>query len=240
VAYVLAGCGGSGGDSPPPGASGTTRPKVYTREQLPALEDYLPPQDEGRVEVAGPRGWNVMSRREEYVARFAEKSGSAPPRILITAEPAPGGNPGNVTADNLDQFKAFIEPIVRKGLLQGEELREPVRMVILGEQPWARYIRGGKFKTMDIDRQFLKTIAGGRIYTVELQIFRGNLMDHRDIAYAVAAGMRFLKTDAAGGTGGEGSLGDLLGGADEGGGEEGADENNGKQPEEGEGDETDE
>jgi hypothetical protein len=159
-----------------------------------------------------------MGKKTEYVARFAEKTGASPPRILIEAEAAPSGGPNNATRDNIDQFKAYIEPIVQKSLLEGETLREPVRMVILGDKPWARYIRGGKFKGMAVDRQILKTVAGGRIYTMELQVFRGNLLDHRDSAYAVAAGVNFLQADAAGG-GGEGSLDDVFGGEEEGGGD---------------------
>jgi hypothetical protein len=194
-------------------------PKHYARADLPKLEDYLPPQDEGRVEVAAPRGWNVMGKKTDYVARFAEKTGSSPPRILIKAEAAPSGGPSNVTQDNVAEFKACMEPVVQQNLLEGETLREPIRIVILGDKPWARYIRGGKFKGMAVDRQILHTIAGGRMYTMELQVFRGNLMDHRDSAYAVAAGMNFLKADVTGG-GGEASLDDLLGG-EEGGGENG-------------------
>lgn len=221
MACVFAGCGGGGGAEPTqPGATGTVPIKEYARAELPELEDHLPPQDDGRVEVAAPRGWNVMGRKTEYVARFAEKTGSSPPRILIQAEPAAGGSPNNATRDNVAEFKAYIEPIVQQSLLQGETLREPVRILILGDKPWARYIRGGKFKGMAVDRQILQTVAGGRLYTMELQVFRGNLMDHRDSAYAVAAGMNFLKADAAGGGGG-GSLDDLLGGEDDGEGEDG-------------------
>jgi hypothetical protein len=218
---ALAGCGGSGGDQQQPAAAGPTKPKEYKLEDLPRLEDYLPTLDDGRVEIAGPAGWNVMSRKEGYLARFAAKSGSAPPRVLVTVEPAPSGNPGNVTQGTLDQFEAFIKPIVDASLLQEEQLREPVKMLILGERPWARYVRGGRFKSMAVDRQFLKTIAGGRIYTVELQVYRGNLLEHRDAAYVIAAGMKFLKPDATGGPVGEGTLDDLLGDDKPGGDEEG-------------------
>ena len=221
AACVFAGCGGSGGgDATRPGATGAVAPKQYARADLPPLEDHLPPQDDMRVEVAAPQGWNVMGRKTEYVARFAEKTGASPPRILIQADVAPAGGPNNVTQDNVAEFQAYIKPIVQKGLLEGETLREPVRILILGDKPWARYIRGGKFKGMAVDRQILKTVAGGRMYTLELQVFRGNLMDHRDSAYAVAAGMNFLKADATGGDG-QGSLDDLLGGEEEGGGEDG-------------------
>jgi hypothetical protein len=237
-ACVFTGCGTGGGGTSQQGAVATSGPKRYAREDLPDLEDHLPPQDDGRVEVAAPEGWNVMGKKTEYVARFAEKTGAAPPRILIKADDAPAGGPNNVTQENVAEFQAFIEPIIQKGLLEGENLREPVRMVILGDKPWARYIRGGKFKGMAVDRQILKTIAGGRIYTIELQVYRGNLMDHRDAAYAVAAGMNFLEADATGG-GGEGELDDVLGGEDkgddEGGGETGSGEDNGTDEEGGEG-----
>jgi hypothetical protein len=224
AACLVVGCGG-GSDANQPGPSSPAKkgPKVVKVADLPELEDYLPPLDDGRVEVAGPEGWHPMSRKEEFVARFAPDggSGAAPPRVLVTAEAAPGGSPTDVTAKNVDKFEAYIGPVLKAELGGKKDIREPVRMLIIGDRPWARYVRIGSLRGAAVERQFLKTVANGRIYTVELQVFRGNLLEYRDAAYAIAAGMKFHKVDAAGEDGtGDDSLGDLLGEQEEGGGDE--------------------
>ena len=196
----------------------TSKPKEVDVSSLPPLEDHLPPLDEGRVELAAPQGWHPMSRRETYVAGFAPNgsSGSTPPRILVTSDPAPGNNPG-FTAAEAEKFEAYIKPIIEQELKGRKDLREPPRILVIGDRPWVRYVLGRSFKRMPMDGQVLKTVANGRIYAIELQVsHQPNRIEHRDQAYAIAAGIRFPKVaTAAGDDQGKESLGDLLGGSAE-------------------------
>jgi hypothetical protein len=243
LACVLAGCGGGEeGGQAQPAAPGKLPPKVVNVKNLPPLEDPLPAQDEGRVEVAGPKTWRPMSRRESYVAGFSPGSGSTPPRVLVRAKAAPAGSPAAVSAENIAAFETYIEPVLAEELKGKKDIREPVRMLIIGDRPWARYVRIGSMQGQGVERQFLVTVANGRLYTVELQVFMGQLLDHRDSAYAIAGGMRFLKTAAAAGEGeGDDSLGDLLGesgqgdGGDDGGTEDAPGEDEAGGEDEGEG-----
>ena len=121
LACVIAGCGGGSdagggtdGGQAGQGGPGQLGPKVIDVSKLPKLEDPLPPQDEGRVEVASPEGWRPMSRHTKFVARFAPEgvSGSTPPRILITADAAPGDSPKSLTAKDVATFEAYRGPIL--------------------------------------------------------------------------------------------------------------------------------
>ncbi len=245
-AFVIVGCGGgSGGAGGAPAAQGGPEElgaKVIDVTQLPKLEDPLPPQDGGRVEVAAPEGWRPMSRNMKYVARFAPQgvSGSTPPRILLTVDAAPGDSPKTLTAKDAAAFEAYMGPILDKELAGKGSVREAPRTLIIGDQPWSRYVLARKTKQgVPVDGQVLKTVANGRIYTMELQVYhQTNMIEFRDEAYAIAAGMKFPKVAAADGDGEE-SLGNLLTGD----GEEGEEkEDDGEEEEGGEekegGDET--
>jgi hypothetical protein len=220
LAFVIAGCGGGSeegggtdGDQTSQGGSGELGAKVIDVKTLPKLEDSLPPLDEGRIEVAAPEGWRPMSRNMDFVARFAPKgvSGSTPPRILVTAAAAPGDSPKTLTASDAAAFEAYMGPILDKELSGKKDIRETPRTLIIGDRPWSRYVLARKTKQgVPVDGQVLKTVANGRIYTMELQVYhQTNMIEFRDEAYAIAAGMKFPKVAAADG-GGEESLGNLL------------------------------
>jgi hypothetical protein len=162
---------------------------------LPKLEDYLPPLDEGRIEIAAPKGWHPMSRREGFVARFARNgaSGAVPPRILVTCDPAPGDSPTSLTAADVEQFETYIAPILEEQLRGRRDVREQPVTLIIGDRAWKRYVVAASFKGMAVDRMILKTVANGRIYTIDLQVFhQPDRVEYRDEAYAIAGGMRYL------------------------------------------------
>lgn len=242
---VVAGCGGDGGAEtdggrPAPVGPFTLEPKVVEVSALPKLEpNALPVQDEGRVEVTTPEGWVPMSRHTKFVARFKPQgvSGAAPPRIMITAADAPGDPPASLTAKDAKKFEAYMKPVLKAELKGRKDIREQPRTLIIGDQPWARYVLGRSHVGMAVDAQVLKTVANGRMYTMELEVYhQENVLPHRDQAYAIAAGMKFLKVESGGGD----ELGDLFTGDGDDDGEDGGED--GDQDDGGEeaaGDETD-
>jgi hypothetical protein len=199
VACVLAGCGGSSGTPAANGGGGGSGIKVVAADKLPPLGDYLPPLDVGRIEAAPPKDWKVPSRGSQCLARFVAGT-SELPRVEITGEDSSYGEIQTLTKDDLQKFTDMIV----KELADRQDVLEPALPMIIGDTPYVRHVRKSiiNFKRTNVndrvpvERQILQTIAGGRVYTVDLQIAEGTLGQNpqfRDAAYAVAAGIRFLK-----------------------------------------------
>src|SRR6478752_3740566 len=89
VAVVFLGCGRGG--RTPVGAGHNAAPEIKRRDvsSLPAVGEYSPPLDGGRVEAAPPVGWNVLSRGKTFLIGFAKGKASELPRIVIQGEAAP-------------------------------------------------------------------------------------------------------------------------------------------------------
>lgn len=203
ILLAVAGCSGTGGEPAPSTDSqfSTTAKgleyKVYETKNLPKVSLALPPLDEGRIEVTGPAKWKVLSRSSSYLVGFYRITADSPPLIQMTVDSEKWTDTAVKTAtlDNLDDFVAAMEKLVASELAEGAELQETIVPLILGDRPWARYVRGARFKVKGNltagDRQFLRTVVDGRIYTIELQVFKGKILDYRDDAYAVAANMKF-------------------------------------------------
>jgi hypothetical protein len=170
--------------------------KVVSAESLPPVADYLPPLDGGRIAIAAPKGWSVMSRAEGYLTRFYKVNPSGLPRILITVEEYDSPTMKTATASNLGDFMALMDERVAGELIPGVSLIEPVRPMVLGENPFVRYVRPASLKGAAVERQILCTLVDGRLYTIDLQVLAGTLLQTRDDSYAVAAHMRFPKRGA--------------------------------------------
>jgi hypothetical protein len=216
AACVITGCGGDGTDGDQPATNEPAKAQIKTIDvsTLPEANVFMPPLDEGRVELTGPDGWTPMVQREAYLAGFYPKgTGAGPPRVLIKADDAPAGSPTEVTAAEVGKFEAYIMPILKQELAGRKDVREPPRVLVIGDRPWARYVMGRSYKSMPMDEQVLKTVANGRIYRIELTVaHQPGRIEFRDHAYAIAAGMKFPRVAAAEGAGDGGeSLGDLLG-----------------------------
>jgi len=195
---AVAGCGGSDSDSKTGKKSAATEDKieVVSLSELPPLLDHMPPMDDGRVEVARPKDWNVRGHPKGYLVMFYAGTSSGPPRILVGAEEAKGSSFRNVNRSNMEEFKNLIKADVKSKLLTNEKLKKRVELIIIGDRPWTSYIRKGKFNKAAIEQLILQTLVEGRIYTVKLQVYSGNVGDHRKTAYAVAGGLKFAKSAA--------------------------------------------
>ncbi len=191
VLVAATGCDGPASDvqETRPEPSG---PKHVRAEGLPALNDPLPLLDGGRVELSPPGDWKTYPRKAGYVARFYYYKTTALPRILVTVTEGENQGLAAATKDNLPELSKVVDAIIEKKYGKDTKLLEPAKQMIIGGQPWIRYVYKASLKGLIAECQVLKTVAGGRVYTVELQVIEGKLLDYRDDAYAVAGGMKFL------------------------------------------------
>jgi len=192
--YCLSGgCSGKGEEEN--GDSDDVGMKVVETKDLPKLGDPFPLLDGKRLTIAKPEKWGD-TRRDGYLTVFYPPGDNAmgPPRLLVSVE-AGDAKFDTVTKENLEEFVVYVES-------QNPEktLRESVLPMIIGDTPFARFVKRGSFKGMGVDRQFLQTLQNGRLYTVELQVTADTLKKNtkegynlRDAAYAVAAGMEYQK-----------------------------------------------
>ena len=191
-----AGCDSKGGSAGGGGDSGTAAAtkdaagiKHYSPDKLPAVEYNIPPQDEGRLEAPTPTGWKAGSRQGGVILWFSEiKDRSGLPRIVITGVPTKLEGITAVTKANVAEFAKRVAAELEE---KEQEVLEPPKALLLGENAWARYVLLGKFKERPVDRQILRTVVDGREYVVELQVNRETVLQHRDSAYALAAGIKF-------------------------------------------------
>lgn len=193
----LVGCGGDAGTGGSAGGAGGGAgggAKQYAAASLPKVVQELPPLDGGRIELPTPDGWSYASQSKGLITRFHLKGRTGIPQIIVKVEESAGGI-ASVTGQNIveyaNQVQAELDSLVQQKKLT---LLEPARPLLLGDQPWARYVVTGKLPGKDlatIERQILRTTQAGRTYTIDLQVKSNDLGNHRDHAYAIAAGVKF-------------------------------------------------
>ncbi|MHB8899711.1 MAG: hypothetical protein ACYC6Y_13265 [Thermoguttaceae bacterium] len=154
---------------------------------LPALGDYMPPLDDGRIEIAGPAGWELLPRKRDYVVLFKADSPDDYPLILVKAADASG----SLTAENAAAFAKTLGPsaeplVVGKwiGALQSKRGKEP-----------------GSINGI-LEQLLFTTVVGDRAYTFELRTRQGRVAEFQDTLFAVVAGLRQVGADAPAGGGG--------------------------------------
>ena len=196
VTTVLLLSSGCSGDADP--TETTTKPpavdpiKHYAAADLPELNNYMLPLDEDRLRVAPVNGWNPTSRSKDHIVQFVKGRASLP-RMTITAEDVEWGDAWQqITEDQLAEMVSKLKPDLNK-----ETLLEGIKPLILGEHPCVRYVQSIRFTSSDgrslrAERQTVKTIANGRLYTITLDVAPNKILNDRDAAYAVVAGLQFL------------------------------------------------
>ena len=207
LSFLAGGCGGATDSAQPagdakPAARQDAALKTYAAADLPAVEEPLPPLDDGAVLMSPPKGWRRLPRDSKYLVRLVKGAEeNSLPRITVTAEPAPE-NVADVTQENAAEFAAQMEEL--SAAVQGRKLLEPERPIVLGDYVWSRHVRqlrarGSKTGLAVV--QSLATARGGRLYTIELTVtapgesstdFAAAVRAHRDEAYALAANWKFL------------------------------------------------
>lgn len=194
-------------ESETPGSSASRFPAPeevagYATEELSQIGNYLPVLDGGRFKVAPPVDWEVASRSQDYVVRFVYDRGRRVPlpRITIWARDATANEPLNLDRENLVSFAESLMGRMDEKTLQAMQGR--VEPLMLGTIPCARYVVRKKFRfgkrTLPARGEVLKTIRGGRVYTVLLDANINTLVNYRADAYAVVATLQFPLAEASG------------------------------------------
>ena len=196
IALTL-GCGGSGGEKPGEGGKATESSglKKVSAAKLPALGDYLPALDGGKVEIAPPKGWKILSRDNKYLTRMVLGSEIGLPRILVTVEESNWEGAGSTTGANVVEHAGLVAADLKERKIEPVEPPKPMQ---IGENAFVRYVLKSKMGPKIIERQMLQTVSGVRLYTIDLQVPKDEIVKHRDEAYAVAAGMKFTPSAPAG------------------------------------------
>lgn len=210
LAPVGVGCGGgaenrgveANGQSETEAAPTKGSLKRRASASLPKIGDYLPPQDAGQVEIAGPAGWKTLPRGA-FVAGFYKDKANALPRITVDAQPANLAGFTAATEANADDLAKRMAAILSR---QSKAIQEPPRPIVLGETVYARHVRLAKYAGSPAVIQSLQTVQNGRLYTVELfceveasraDEYEASLTKWRDYGYAVAANLRFKGSEPA-------------------------------------------
>jgi hypothetical protein len=204
-ACMFAGCSCSGSSIPGPGPGSGKPPnpvdttfKRRTASELPVVDDYLPPLDDGRIEIAGPEGWNPLPRSSKYLAGFVKGRASDLPRIVVTVGDPPAAKLADTNEKNADMLAALLSAELRKDTTK----RVPERClpIVLGQHVFIRHVRLASLGGDPAVIQSLQTVRSGKLYTVELfcnvdaadgREYRKSLTDERDNGYAVAANLKF-------------------------------------------------
>lgn len=200
LGLALAGCGGGdGGESASGNGSAETGTSIKRRTagSLPKVGDYLPPLDDGRIEIAAPADWKPLPRQPSFVAGFYKTKVSELPRITVLSEEPPADAAGDTTEENVDALAAQLAKQLPR---EQKTVQEPPKPIILGDTVFARHVRLAKFSGSPAVIQSLQTIRGGRMYSVEMiaeveasraDEYEASLKRWRDIGYAVAANLKF-------------------------------------------------
>jgi hypothetical protein len=193
-----------GGDEPT-SASGL---RQRTVDELPAVGDYLPPLDGGKVEVAGPAGWNLLPRDSKYLVRFVKGQPNGLPRLLLYVEDSPNTELADVSAENAEAWGTWFDKHLAS---QSQvDVTEPNLPIQLGPTVFLRHVRLAKLSGTPVVIQSLQTVQAERLYKVELvcavdspdrRDYEASLTKFRDDGYTVAAHMKFAAKAADGESG---------------------------------------
>jgi hypothetical protein len=171
------------------GDSGGSGVKTYAISDIGTpVGDYMPPLDGGNLEIAAPQGWTWGRPGGDYLTGFHPDGSTMNnlPRILVAVEPSPLPGVSTVAESQLDQLVDAVNTS-----LEGQELKAPVEPVVFGQNVCVRYGQLARRKNAIVARQIIKTVGGGRLYTVTLESYDRQFATNRPAAYAVAAGMKF-------------------------------------------------
>jgi len=186
---LLLGCG----DSAEQGGSGGDGIRKIAVAKLPKLGDPLPqPLDGGRVTIAPPAGWEISSRDSRFLIRFQEDPHESYPTIVVKAEDE-SGSIRNVTRATVPDFAKQVAAELKESKSQKTVIEEFEAGSFVGVDYERRGQAKHDYKTIIVERLILETIVGGRRYSIDLRTRDQDLHKYRPHAFAVAAGMKFLK-----------------------------------------------
>lgn len=166
--------------------------RVAGAPELPELDDYYPSLDEGRIEVAPPKGWHRPPRSSKYVLRIQKSAKSKYPSVVITAEEYAGEGIVHVTSENVETFADQMAVALKKD-------RSDIEPTRIGDFVGIAYRRRGreaKSISRILELLYLDTVVAGRKYSIELRCEDGSLEQDQAYLHAVVKGIRFLESEA--------------------------------------------
>jgi len=186
----LAGCGRSAAPSKRANQSRqAARPVSLDTAKLPQLGSYLPPLDDGRVEVAPPADWYIPPRSSKYLFMVRQSDSETYPCVLATVEDFDGF--AYLSEKNVGQFAK------RRASELGKQ-PDQVKPVRIGDLIGITYAKRAKVKgtvSKIVELQYLETVVDGRLYRLQLRAESGTLQKAQPYLYAIAAGLRFPKAE---------------------------------------------
>lgn len=196
VGLLLSGCGSS--TSSTPQESGFKFEKVDVAK-LPAVNDPLPPLDDGRLEIAMPEKWKVGGRTKGLLASAFMRSGQAYPQILVRAGPAEY-DVQTLTPEELQGFESQVQEELNSELKEkGLQPTVKVQAIQVGDFLGVQYIRRTKNDAgQSIDRLILETTNSGRRYQIEMRAIVGTTLETRPFVLGVANSAKFMAAPADG------------------------------------------
>ena len=192
VVVVAAGCPGTGptGSGGSPGSGGTKSGD----DPASKIGEYMPPLDGGKLEIAAPKGWDWANPGGDVLVAFKPKDAelNALPRVLLSVADSEFPGIDDVTPDNVDTFVRLVADS-----LADQKPKESARSLAVGKHHFARYMLLGKRRNQVVVQQFLTTVAGGRVYTLRLEVNQPQYDKYKTFLSVIAASMKFAGEAAA-------------------------------------------
>ncbi len=185
----------SGGGAPSDRASGEPKTiREVPARQLASLADPSPTSDPA-VQASGPEDWKRLPRKDDHylIGWYGGSNPNILPRIFVRAEDWTG-DAEDTTKTNVSDLATEIEQSLTA---KKNQVIEWPQAMLLGGEPWVRHVEHARLGNARAEKQVLNRVVGGRLYTVELQIYVGKILEARDRAYAVAAGLTFSPSEPA-------------------------------------------
>jgi len=187
TAILVAGCSGSGPADKADSGGAKSGDGLTDR-----IGEYMPPLDRGRLEIAAPKGWNWANPGGGVLVAFKPKDAelNALPRVLLSVEDSAFPEIDDVTSANVEAFVGLVADS-----LADTKPREPVVAATVGGQRFARYMLLGKRRGQVVVQQVLKTVVGGRTYSLQLEVYQPQFDQYKATLSAIAASMKFPARD---------------------------------------------
>ncbi len=186
LVVFLAGCSGSGptGKAGSPGSGGTKSGDDLAGK----IGDYMPPLDGGKLEIAAPKGWDWANPGGGALVAFKPKEAeiNALPRVLLSVADSEFPRIDDVTSSNVEDFVRLLAASITD-----QKPKESARAVTVGGRQFARYLVLGKRRNQVVAQQFLATVAGGRVYTLRLEVYQAQFDKYKSVLNVIASSMKF-------------------------------------------------
>jgi hypothetical protein len=159
------------------------------QEQLPELGEALGPYDDGRVQIAAPKGWYRDPRSSEYVVRYRVDRKQRLPAIVVTAEDFEPIQ--DTTEANVKEFCKHVTAALEKADKR-KFLDSAVEPLVRERFAGATYALRSTYDGQEVQRRFIELVHKGRKYAIELQATKQTARKYWPYLVAVVEGMQFL------------------------------------------------